>query len=313
MQNHSPQTLFVKAAALALLALFFIQSNAYASHRVNITAAQTPTGTFRLTFNGQTTGIARGQTLRLTASNGNEPASPGGGGRVLAQAILFDAHGATIAESREVDIPPGEFRSFDFDRDQLSLEGEPATGRVQARSQIRYRFFSIVDRTQLSRPSIEIIDNNTGMTVIAMPDARAADDMLGPDIANDIAIGIIPGQTLRLSLFNPSDPDSREGSEPIRAQVKVFDSHGLLIAESAEVFIPAGEFRSFDFQRSDLPLAGDPGTSRAQIRTMALWGVSHHRFAPDQIPASVEIVDNGTGRTTAATSTKPKEIVVVGS
>ena len=300
--------LIAKLASVVLLALCLIQWNARASQPIIISAAQTA-GTFTLTFNGQTTGLARGQMLRLTASNGNEPGSGGGSEPVHALATLFDAHGNPLAESGEVEIPAGEFRSIDFDRDDLHLAGEPGTGRTQVRTQVRYRFFSLVDRTKLSPPSIEIIDKSNGMTTVAASPDRANDRIrtAGP---TDVPLGIITGQTLRLTLFNSSEPGS---AEPIGGQVKLFDAHGSLIAESSVVLIPAGEFHSFDFNRSDLPLAGEPGSSRAEIRTRALWYFRPLHSLGPEIPASLEIVDNGTGRTTAATSTKPKEIVVVGS
>jgi hypothetical protein len=147
-------SLIAKLAACVLLALCLVQSNAHASQPINTSTAQTY-GTYTITFQGALAGLVRGQTLRLTGSNGNDPGSRGGSEPVFAMATLFDAHGNPIAESVEVEIPVGEFRSIEFDRDDLSLAGEPDTGRVQVRSQIRYRFLSIVDRTQLSPPSSE--------------------------------------------------------------------------------------------------------------------------------------------------------------
>jgi hypothetical protein len=302
----------LKFASVALLAFGLLQPNVFALQPINTSAPQTG-GTFTLTFNGQTTGLGRGQLLRLTASNGIEPDTRGGSEPVKALATLYDAQGAPIADRVEVEIPAGEFRTFDFDPEQLHLTGEPGTGRIQVRTQIRYRSFAILDRTQLSPPSIEIIDKISGITTVAIAAYRANDRLrtAGP---TDVELGIIPGQTLRLTMFNPTEPGTPEGTEPLLARVKLFDQHGLLIAESSEVLIRAGEFHSFDFNRSDLPLAGEPGTGRAQVRTAALWGVrTRTSFGPDDVPASLEIVDNGTGRTMAASSSKPKEIVVVGT
>lgn len=158
--------LIAKLAAVVLLALCLIQWNARASQPINISAAQT-TGTFTLTFNGATLGLARGQTLRLTGSNGNEPGSRGGSDPVRALATLYDAHGnpslrAPKWKSPPVNfarlistatiftwqanpapavprcacrfgtgsshlIPAGEFHSFDFNRSDLPLAGEPGS------------------------------------------------------------------------------------------------------------------------------------------------------------------------------------------
>ncbi len=108
-------------------------------------------------------------------------------------ATLYDAHGNPIAQSAEFEIPAGEFRSIEFDRDELQLAGEPGTGRVQVRTQIRYRFLSIVDRTQLSPPSSEILDKSTGMTT-AIVSCRNVDDPLTSGFENDNLYGMVPGQ-----------------------------------------------------------------------------------------------------------------------
>lgn len=304
------RSLMVRLAALALLAFFFIQANVHATQPINSRAAQ---AVVFVGGWGASVGLARGQTLRVNVSNENEPGARSGSEPVFALATLYDARGNTLAQSAEVAMRAGEFRSLDFNRDDLHLTGEPGTGRVQVRAQIRYRSFFIVDRTQLTPPALEVIDKSSGKTNIAVL-AYRANDRLSNSGPGANYLGIVPGQTLRVTMFNPSEPGSPAGREPLRARVKLYDAHGNLIAESAEVRIAAGQFHSFDFNRADLPLAGEPGTSRAEIRTTALWGVrARHSFGPDDIPASLEIVDNGTGQTTAALSSKPKEIVVVGS
>lgn len=128
------------------------------------------------------------------------------------------------------------------------------------------------------------------------------------------SVGLARGQTLRVNVSNENEPGARSGSEPVFALATLYDARGNTLAQSAEVAMRAGEFRALDFDRDDLHLTGEPGTGRVQVRATALWGVrTRHYFGPDDIPASLEIVDNGTGRTAAAISSKPKEIVVVGS
>jgi hypothetical protein len=109
-------------------------------------------------------GMAYGQTTRISMEN---PASSERDGRPLfVQVTLFDATGESIAVSDEIAIPAGESRSVDFNRDDLYVAGEPGSGRLQTRAQIRYRGFFIVDRTKaiLLRSSVEMIDNGTGRT-----------------------------------------------------------------------------------------------------------------------------------------------------
>jgi hypothetical protein len=115
-----------------------------------------------------------------------------------------------------------------------------------------------------------------------------------------VPIGLVQGETLRFTAFNPSETDSGQPNEPISLQMKLYDSHGAVIAVSAKVMIPPGEFRSVDFNRDDLPISGEPGTTRAQLRTVPLWGLrSRGRF---HVSTSLETFSNGS--TTAAGSFK---------
>ena len=94
-------------------------------------------------------GIARGQTLRVTAFNGMPPAvrDPKGGRLHMRVApLIFDHDGNLLAEADEIAVEPGESHSFDFNRDDFSLAGDSGTGRLQVRGEIRYRFFALVDR-----------------------------------------------------------------------------------------------------------------------------------------------------------------------
>ena len=107
-------------------------------------------------------------------------------------------------------------------------------------------------------------------------------------------VGLARGERLRFSAFNPSTTESsRENNEPVRMQLKLYDANGNVIAQSPDVEIPPGEFRFVDFNRDDLPIAGEPGTQRAQFRTQALWGLRAHGRL--QISTSLEIIDNQTG------------------
>jgi len=108
-------------------------------------------------------------------------------------------------------------------------------------------------------------------------------------------VGLARGDTLRYTAFNPLKTESGERNEPIRLRLQLYDSRGNVIAENAAVEIPPGEFRFVDFNRDDLPVAGEPGTARAEVRTQALWGVRiRHRF---NVTSSLEIVDSSTGTT----------------
>ncbi|HYV07912.1 MAG TPA: hypothetical protein VFB82_25190 [Blastocatellia bacterium] len=108
-------------------------------------------------------------------------------------------------------------------------------------------------------------------------------------------VGLARGQKLRFTAFNPSTTESHERNEPIRMQVLIYTGTGESIAESPAIVIPPGEFRFVDFDRDDLPVTGEPGTARAQLRTIPLWGLrSHSRF---NVSTSLELVDDTTGST----------------
>ena len=89
-KRHS---LVASLATLALLALFFIQANVRAAQPIDSSAAQV------VVFVGgwgESLGLAHGQTLRVTGSNGNEPCSHGGSEPVYALATLYDAPGNSL-------------------------------------------------------------------------------------------------------------------------------------------------------------------------------------------------------------------------
>ena len=154
ISDISRKALKAKRAALALLAVCLVQPQVRAQQEAS------------LVFHTTSWGMARGQTGRFSVFNPNEPSERERRRMVLIQVELFDASGAVIARSDEIAIPPGEFRSVDFDRDALPVAGEPGTGRVQARAQVRYRSFYLLDRIKATGfvPSIELIDNSTGRT-----------------------------------------------------------------------------------------------------------------------------------------------------
>jgi hypothetical protein len=109
--------------------------------------------------------------------------------------------------------------------------------------------------------------------------------------------GFVPGQTARFSVANLSAPE--QGGGPVRAQVKLYDAQGNVLAQSEEVELRPGQFRTFDFNRDDLLVAGEPGTGRLQVRPGI--GILKSRDGgstwPNNIPASMELVDNRTGAT----------------
>ena len=72
------------------------------------------------------------------------------------------------------------------------------------------------------------------------------------------SVGIVPGQGVRFTLFNPD-------GTPLRAQVRVQHSNGVIVA-LGDGSVRAGTFQSFDFKHGDIPLPGEAGSDRLQLQ-----------------------------------------------
>ncbi len=119
--------------------------------------------------------------------------------------------------------------------------------------------------------------------------------------------GFVFGQTLRVTLAHVSGPAGQDQPPPnVQAGVWLLDSSGRVIAQSAQVQIPLNEFHSFDFNRAALPLPGEPGTGRLQVRARLVITVAPpYRITDDPrgtglLVPSLELIDNNTGATKSA-------------
>jgi prepilin-type processing-associated H-X9-DG protein len=279
-RSTAQQVLIAKLAALALCAICFLQASVH---------AQEMTG-YTVMF--PSVGLAPGQSLRFTLFNPN-------GEPVRAQTKMYHAGGVQVCLA-DGSVRAGAFYSFDFKRSDIPLAGEEGTGRIQLRGSIRLTFSDAIHPVVVSMETISISDgtSNTiffGEVIPPLPGAGSGNDTFNSGFGNDIVTGIVPGQKLRVTLFNTPSSESEAQSETVGGHVKVFDGSGNLIAQSPELAIPPGEFRSFDFNRDALPLRGEPGTNRAQARIKPFFKFESERLSP--VLASIEIVDVSTGRT----------------
>jgi hypothetical protein len=238
---------------------------------------------------------------------------------VFVQVTLLDARGAAITQSDEIAIPPGAFRSVDFKRDNLPVSGE----RAQTRARVRYRTFSIVDRTQLTvfPTSIELIDNATGHTTLLISQKPKEIVVVGPKspviatapaltelpvivYAGRTLMGLAYGQTLRVNALYLGDP-ANPGRQSVRARVSLYDANGALLAQGAEATIGLDEFKSFDFDRASLPARGEMADGRLQMRvSLEVAPTVPSSFTQDTratglLATSLELIDNSTDRTTS--------------
>jgi hypothetical protein len=109
-------------------------------------------------------------------------------------------------------------------------------------------------------------------------------------------IGITFGQTARLNVLN--------GGE-VKGYVidwKFLDSAGRILAQGQEPhLIPAGQFRSFDVNGDELGAERDR-FGRIQMRAVVtMLGGPDTRDTTGEHCASVEVIDNATGKTTFTT------------
>src|SRR5262245_15959359 len=299
----------VRRAALALLALCLIQPQVRAQEEVS------------LVFHTLSWGMVRGQTARFTVFNPDEPLERERL-EVFVQVTLLDARGVAIAQSNEIAIPPGAFRSVNFKRDDLPVAGDLA-GRVQTRAQVRYRSFYLVDRTQLTvwPTSIELIDDVTGRTTplisqkpkeivvvgsksSAMAPAQPLTELPVIVYAGRVLMGLAYGQRLRVNASYPGAPANPQ-CQSVRARVRLYGANGALLVQSAEAIIAPGEFHSFDFDREEIPASGEPIGGRLPMRvSLEASATDPSSSAQDPnatgpLATSLELFDTNTGRTTA--------------
>jgi hypothetical protein len=198
-------------------------------------------------------------------------------------------------------VRAGSFLTFDLKRSDIRLPGEAGTGRLQLQGSLRLTFSGAISKVAVSLEVVDITDGTSNTVFVGeLPPSRGGEDIIS--LPDDIVIGFARDQRVRLTLTNPP-PNAREAGseaqrEPVNAHVKFFDENGNLIAQSDELIIPPGEFRSVDLNRAALNLPGEPGTGRVQVRARVIWETLQLR---SEFPASVELVDTSTGKTTVLT------------
>ena len=308
MQLHTARNVLIaRLAALALSALWFLQAPVHA----NVCVAQSSGAHVLYQDIFIPIGLGPRQKLRYTWANLNDPAPEKREFEPFRIRVrLLAADGSEIAQTEAAAVGAGQFQSFDFDRDEISLPGEAGTGRLQARLEVTVTGQTLSSDTVLKQvilktfaDALEVIDDSSGRTYVSPKSFQII------SAGKDYLIGIGPDKTLRVSALNPLAPaDGREPASQI-FQVTAMAPDGRVIAQSDEITLAPGEFHSVDFRRADLPLAGEPG-GRLQARVRVIWKKLQLMA---EFPSSVELVDDSTGKTSVLISQKPKEIVVVGS
>ena len=151
--------------ALALLGLLALPSAVQAQTRV--------TPTLRYSFGS--VGLVRGQSIQVTIVNLVEPPDPSAPPNPAIdpcwRVMLVDAEGRTVADSGDIELPPGRTRTYTVDRASLGRIGDDRTGRVQLRAVVM-----VENDNELNDPpepiklrlGVEILSTRAGRTVFGL-------------------------------------------------------------------------------------------------------------------------------------------------
>jgi hypothetical protein len=104
-------------------------------------------------------GFLPGQRLSYSFFNPNEEGSQ----PVRVQAYIYDSSNRLMTQ-RSVELRPGQFHTFNINRDDLRLAGEEGTGLLQVRAEIQVASMDDSGRPVKLSVSMERVDNRTGVT-----------------------------------------------------------------------------------------------------------------------------------------------------
>jgi len=104
------------------------------------------------------------------------------------------------------------------------------------------------------------------------------------------AIGIVPGERVRLSVANNAKSGGTS-SLSFSYYMANYPSSSVPLYESEWIQVPPGEFRFSDVSREDLNTAGEPGTGRAEVM-LRVTMIAPAGSNPEDFPASLEVFED---------------------
>jgi len=110
------------------------------------------------------------------------------------------------------------------------------------------------------------------------------------------SLGIIQGQTARVTITLRRLANPKLQDQPIIARFQLIDTEGEVVAESSEIKVLPGQTRSWDQARSALPASREPG-ERLQVRIRILVTTLSADLDRSSIMPTAEVIDTITGRT----------------
>ena len=133
-----------------------------------------------------------------------------------------------------------------------------------------------------------------GLVALAADRANAQTDQRHIEVVS-YSFGFVPGEAARISvtlrrLANPELP-------PINARIQLLDTESRVIAQSDEIVVEPGRIRFWDAHRDLIPVPGESGTGRLQVRARMLVTTTATDFDLDSLTPTIEVIDSITGRT----------------
>jgi hypothetical protein len=115
-------------------------------------------------FDGVTfASVVPGQMLRFSVFSLNTQEE----GSVRVQIRISDGQGKTLVRTEPVELPPGESRSFEFNREDLATPGDPRTGSAFSVASVQVLLGDGSARSAPTRfpTSLQLVDKGTGRTL----------------------------------------------------------------------------------------------------------------------------------------------------
>jgi len=258
-------------------------------------------------------GISINETLRFNVSNvsGDTQKFPPDPYRV--EITFVNAAGAELLPAVQTTLAPGQSTSVD-------LNGADLLGRVTStdsislplRTEVRpvIRIIPIATTGRLPPgpciSTIELIDNRTGKTLLTSGPQNPGvifefNPQPDPPGKTFGLVGLVPGQTIRLTAVNVVAPDRFTPPDPCRVTFTLLGVDGIVVESSSEIVNP-GLGAALDLPLPATVTAADANTvdavpSQLQLRGVVTVASLKGDEPPDPCITSLEVFDSATGRT----------------
>jgi hypothetical protein len=124
----------------------------------------------------------------------------------------------------------------------------------------------------------------------------ASETHAGSGVASHGSVGFVAGQSIRVSVSNPS-PHGSPAPLPVRMTVRILDANGNALAVSPLMTVGPGQTKSYVVARASLPPQGEPGTGRLRMRAETYLEVPSQPAGRSQVVIAVaELVEETTGK-----------------